>query len=91
MNLTLSIDDATVAKARQVAAAQGTSLQEMVRVYLRGLTGEDDRDRAIERLESGWATGPGHSGGYRFRREDAYDDRKVLQPVVATQPTPEKP
>jgi hypothetical protein len=82
MNLTLSIDDATVAKARKVAEAQGTSLQALVRGYLRGVAGDDGRDLALARLQAGWETGPGHSGGYVWRRSDAYEGRAVIEGLV---------
>ena len=78
MNLTLSIDDTTVAKARKAAEAQGTSVQELVRGYLRDLAGEGERDLALARLQAGWASGPGHSAGYMWRRSDAYEGRSVL-------------
>ena len=34
MNITLSIDDRVVAKARQIASVRGTSLNQLVRDYL---------------------------------------------------------
>jgi hypothetical protein len=78
MNLTLAIDDETIRKARKVADAQGTSVQELVRAFLRTVAGEGDAAAALERLEAGWRTGPGNSGGsYRGRRADGLDGRTV--------------
>ena len=37
MNITLSIDDRVVAKARQIASVRGTSLNQLVRDYLEDL------------------------------------------------------
>ena len=42
MNLTLSIDEHVVAKARKKANALGKSLNQMIRDYLQSIAGGDD-------------------------------------------------
>lgn len=75
MNITLSADAALIEQAREIAARQGTSLNELVRAYLRSLVGQSgDEDPAAELLRL-LETTAGHSGGRRFHREDAYEDR----------------
>ena len=44
MNLTLSIDDQLVERAREVARLQGTSLQELLRAYVATLGGQGQRN-----------------------------------------------
>jgi hypothetical protein len=41
MNVTLSIDDQTLARARQLAQRRGMSLNEMIRDYLQALSASD--------------------------------------------------
>jgi hypothetical protein len=77
MNLTLSLDEYTVARAREVAKASGKSLNQLVREYLQGLAGVMDPEETIARLRQLRAQGAGDSGGQKIRREDAYD-RKVF-------------
>ena len=75
MNLTLSVDDEVVEKARAVARAQGTSLNAMIRKYLESLGGDRDPEALVRKLEKAWKESPGNSGGERWSREDAYADR----------------
>lgn len=72
MNVTLSIDGQTLNRARQLAQQRGTSLNQMVRDYLASLTG-DDPQQALAELERLWREEPGHSGGWKWNREEAYD------------------
>jgi len=51
MNVTLAIDEQTVARARKRAAALGKSLNQLVRDYLQTLAGGDDPDRSIEEFK----------------------------------------
>ena len=75
MNITLSADAALIERAREIAARQGTSLNELVRAYLQSSVGQNaDEDPAGELLRLLKET-PGHSGGQPFRREDAYEGR----------------
>lgn len=75
MNITLSLADDLVERAREVARQQGTSLNALVRQYLERLArGGDDADLA-EQFRALWAERSGHSGGWRFNREELYEER----------------
>lgn len=75
MNLTISVDDDLLERARDLARRRGISLQELIREQLRLLAGaRSGADAARELLDLMEAHG-GHSGGHRFRREDVYADR----------------
>ncbi len=75
MNITLSADAALIEQAREIAARQGTSLNELVRAYLRSLVGQNGEDDPAAELVRLLESAAGHSGGQRFRREDAYEGR----------------
>ena len=75
MNLTLSIDDELLARARHIAEARGTSLNQMVRDYIAAVAGHDHRLEALNALEEMWSTERYLSDGTPFPRDDAYDDR----------------
>jgi Family of unknown function (DUF6364) len=74
MNLTLSVEDGLVERAREVARQQGTSLNALIRDYLEGLTGQLGGDEILTEFEAMWAE-PGNSGGKPFKREELYDER----------------
>jgi uncharacterized protein DUF6364 len=73
MNLTLSVDEQLVERARKVARAMGKSLNELVREYLRNLAGDDDAKRDMEELRVLSRRGKGRSGGWRFNREELHE------------------
>ena len=80
MNLTLSVDDKLVEKARQVAARQGTSLQALVRKYIETLAGSREGAALVQRLEEQWREADKHlrdhpPKSYKFDREQLYEDR----------------
>lgn len=75
MNITLSIDDDLVERARAVAAGRGKSLNQLVREFLEAETGMHDGEARARLLDELWATSSGRSGGIRISREDAYEDR----------------
>lgn len=77
MNVTLSIDEQTLARARQLAQRRGMSLNEMIRDYLETLTASDPA-RAVEELERLWSEEEGDSDGWKWNREELYD-RPVLR------------
>ncbi len=70
MNVTLSIDDQLVARARKKAEALGKSLNQLVRDYLQTIAGGDDPERSIEEFKR--LSGKGHSRGWRFNREEIH-------------------
>jgi hypothetical protein len=71
MNITLSVDEQTVAQARKRAEAVGKSLNQMIRDYLQKLAGGDDAERSIEEFER--LSGGGHSQGWRFDRDEIHE------------------
>jgi hypothetical protein len=74
MNLTLSVEDRLVERAREVARQQGTSLNALIRDYLEGLAGQLGGDEILGEFEAMWAE-PGNSRGKPFRRDELYDER----------------
>lgn len=75
MNLTLSVDDRLVERAREVARQQGTSLNALIRQYIETLAGRRSGEELVRELDRLWSEGSGRSGGERIRREDAYAGR----------------
>lgn len=70
MNVTLSIDDQLVARAREKAEALGKSLNQMIRDYLQTVAGGDDPERSIEEFKR--LSGHGDSRGWRFDRDEIH-------------------
>ena len=75
MNVTISVDDDLLERARSLARRRGVSLQELMRDQLRLLAGERSGEDAARELLDLMATHGGRSGGRRWRREDAYAGR----------------
>jgi hypothetical protein len=75
MNLTISVDDRTLERARKIAQSQGFSLQDMIRRFLEGVAGEPAPGSAADELIALMSEQGGRSGGRRFRRDEAYEDR----------------
>ena len=71
MNITLSVDEQVVSRARERAGALGTSLNQLIRDYLQALAGGDDVDKSIEEFKR--LSGRGHSHGWRFNRDEIHD------------------
>lgn len=72
-NLTLSIDDELLARARVLAAMRRTSVNEMVRGFLSRIVEEEAReDEATEDLLRLARTSTGRMGDWRPSREETY-------------------
>jgi hypothetical protein len=71
MNVTLSIDEQTVERARKRARVLGKSLNQLVRDYLQKVAGGDDAERWIEEFER--LSGTGNSHGRRFNRDETHE------------------
>src|SRR5207253_1770898 len=71
MNVTLSIDEQLVARARKKAEALGKSLNQLIRDYLQNVAGGDDPERSIEEFNR--LSGRGHSRGWRFNRDEIHE------------------
>jgi len=71
MNITLCIDDETIAEARKVAASQGKSLDQLIREDLERLIGVEDRARDWDELKA--LSGQGDARGWRFDRDELHE------------------
>jgi hypothetical protein len=72
-NITLSVDEQTVERARERAGVLGKSLNQLVREYLQQLAGDDNLQRDLDYLEQN--SGKGNSNGWKFNREELYERR----------------
>jgi hypothetical protein len=70
VNVTLSIDEQLVLRARKKAEALGKSLNQLIRDYLQNVAGGDDPERSIEEFKR--LSGQGNSRGWRFNREEIH-------------------
>jgi hypothetical protein len=70
MNVTLSLDDQLVTRARKKAEAVGKSLNQLIRDYLQTVAGGDDPERSIEEFKK--LSGQGHSRGWSFNRDEIH-------------------
>lgn len=73
MNLTLSIEEQLVRRAREVAESMGTSVNQLIRDYLEHLTSQDDIERELAELERLSEAAKGDSRGWKFNREEIYE------------------
>ncbi len=73
MNLTLSVDQQVLERARRVARSMGKSLNELVREYLSNLTAGEDVQRDVDELRELSRRGKGRSRGWRFNREELHE------------------
>jgi hypothetical protein len=71
MNLTLSVEEQIVTRARKRAAALGKSLNQLIRDYLQKLAGADDPERSIWEFKN--LSGRGHLRGRHFDRNDIHE------------------
>jgi hypothetical protein len=76
MNITLSIDEQIVDRAREKLRATGKSLNQEIREHLGRIAGEDDEQlrRDIQFLKSSAGMGRPEPG-QEWNREDAYEER----------------
>jgi hypothetical protein len=75
MNITLSIDEGLVERAREKLRATGKTINQEIRDHLRRIAGEDDDQlhKDVEFLKS--TAGLGNPEGWKWNREDAYEER----------------
>ncbi len=73
MNITLSVDEKTAERARKVAQAMGTSLNQLVRDYMEQLAGQDDAAGTVAELRRLSMQSSGDSRGWRFDREALHE------------------
>ena len=70
-NITLSVDEKTVNRAREAAQAMGTSLNQLVREHIERLAGADQRAADHAAYEARVAAAKGQLNGWKFDREEA--------------------
>ena len=75
MNITLSVDEEVVQRARERAAAMGTSVNQLVREYLEQLAGKRDPAALAEELTRLSKLAKGDSKGWKFNREELHERR----------------
>jgi hypothetical protein len=75
MNITLSIDEQLVERARERLRATGKSINQEIREHLQRIAGDDieQLERDLEFLRS--TAGLGNSNGWTYNRDDAYEER----------------
>jgi hypothetical protein len=73
MNLTLSLDERLVHRARRIAQTMGKSLNQLIREYLQQLTATDDPLRDMTELKRLTKEGRGRSRGWRFDRNELHE------------------
>jgi hypothetical protein len=75
MNITLSIDEQLVERARETLRTVGKSLNQEIREHLQHLAGDDHEqmERDLEFLRR--TAGLGNSNGWKYNRDDAYEER----------------
>lgn len=73
MNVTFSIDDDTLERARELASQRGVSLDQLIRDYLEELTSQMSAEDMIAKLADLWSTGGGNSGGRTWTREELHE------------------
>lgn len=73
MNVTLSVDDEVVGKARRHAESLGTSVNQLVREYLEQLAGKTDPDADAEEFKRLSHLAQGDSAGWKFNREELHE------------------
>jgi len=73
MNVTLSIDEQLVIRARKKAEALGKSLNQMIRDYLQSVASSDDAEQTLKELRE--LSGTGNSRGWKFNRDEIHERR----------------
>jgi hypothetical protein len=72
MNVTLSIDDQVLERARRRAEAMGTSVNQLIREYLEQLSGSSDPYETAAEFER-LSLAQGNARGWKFNREELHD------------------
>ena len=75
MNVTLSVDDEVIQRARRKAEAMGTSVNQLIRDYLEQLAGKSDLDQLATEFERLSGLAHGDSRGWKFDREELHERR----------------
>ena len=73
MNITLSVDERLVKRARKKANALGKSLNQLIREYLERLAGSDDAERDVTDMRQLSRQSRGRMRGWRFDRDELHE------------------
>jgi hypothetical protein len=74
MNITLSIDEQLVERAREKLRATGKTVNQEIREHLEHIVGDDELEQALEFFEK--TSGLGKSEpGWKWNRDEIYEDR----------------
>ncbi|MEW6283824.1 MAG: DUF6364 family protein [Candidatus Eremiobacterota bacterium] len=73
MNLTISVDQQTIARARKASEAMGKSLNQVLREYLEELAGRRDPEDLVRELRRLRDRAQARSGGWKWNRNELYD------------------
>jgi hypothetical protein len=74
VNITLSIDEQLVERAREKLRAVGKTINQEIREHLQHIVGENEElERELEEFVR--LSGRGDSGDWKWNREDAYEER----------------
>lgn len=73
MNITLSVDERIVRRARKKAHAVGKSLNQLVREDLERLAGSDDAERDVAEIRQLSRESRGRARGWRFNRDELHE------------------
>jgi hypothetical protein len=74
MNITLSIDEQVVERAREKLRAVGKTVNQEIREHLAHLAGDDQLERDLEFLEKTSGLGKPEAN-WKFNREEVYEER----------------
>jgi hypothetical protein len=77
MNVTLSIDDDVLARARELANQRGTSVNQMIRDYLEEIASGLSSEEILRDLDLLWNEGSGNSGGQGWTRDELHDRTSI--------------
>jgi len=75
MNVTLSVDDEVLLRARQQADALGTSVNQLIRDYLEQLAGRTDSAGDAVEFERLSRLTKGDSRAWKFNRDELHERR----------------
>jgi predicted ArsR family transcriptional regulator len=74
MNITLSVDEQVLERARERLRASGKSINQEIREHLQQLAGDDDVERDIEEFVRTSGTGKPESG-WKWNRDEIHQER----------------
>ncbi len=73
VNVTLSIDDDVLQRARRKAEILGTSVNQLIRDYLEQLSGKVDPEQDAAEFERLSRLAGGNPRGWKFNREELHE------------------